>query len=832
MKARILSIYRPSLVIFMTLFFGPVLLAQQPPTDQDCLGAIPVCDYIYVEDSTAAGYGNYFEIPNGGSNCPNHCMACEANSRWYVWTVVESGELRFTITPTVQSDDYDWAVFNLTEHDCEDIYSHPSWLMSSCNAAGGPGYQGSTGVSTLNGGNASCNNGGATNKWNADITVFEGETYVLVVSDWTQTPGGYTLDFTSSTAVIFDDQQPFLEYVGGDLITSCGTNELLFRFNENVKCSSIQAGDFKLEGPGGPYVIDSLFGANCSIGGSNEREYTLYFSPAIYQGGDYSLELKNLSFISDACNNYAQPEVFEFQIDLESPVAEAGDDIDIAYAATALLDGSASGGSGDYDYSWEPATQLVNPSLANPTTLSMTVSTLFTLEVSDQQSLCIGEDTVWVNVVGGPLSIVIGSSADVICEGDIVNLYATPNGGGGNYSYIWTSDPPYFNATVQNPSDFPTDNVTYMLEVTDGYTTLNESISVSVNPLPIGDAGEDQIINEGTITQLHASSSEGTGAHAYQWEPASWLEQNTIADPQTLPLYLPTVFTLFVEDEAGCQSVADDMLVNPSGDGLSAFPLAEDSEICFGSSTSINANAAGGGGTYTYEWTSDPTGFTSVNPTIDISPLETTTYYLTVTDQFLNEYEASAIITVHPLPVIDMAADGNDTIITCVRDSVILDAGFDDDPSSTIYFWTYANVENRTLKATTNGNWIDFQNHRVEVTHFHDALECKNTGEVVVIFDFNECEIAVPEHPLDMSHALQIIPNPNSGDFILKFLEDFGSAQLRIIDSQGAIVYETKLSPVSSQEEVAIDISLDNKGLYVLQIQSPDFVLVKKILVE
>ncbi len=823
---------RMTVLLFITFLMFTTHGLTQTPTTQDCLGAVPVCDYIYQEDSTAAGYGAYFEIPNGGNNCPNHCMDGEANSRWYVWTVVESGDLRFAITPTVQSDDYDWAVFNITEYDCEDIYSHPNWLMSSCNAAGGAGYQGTTGVSSANGGTTDCNNGGFTNKWNADIPVFEGETYVLVVSDWTQTPGGYTLDFTSSTAVIFDDQMPFLEYVGGDLITSCGTNELEISFNENVKCSSIQAGDFSLEGPGGPYEIDSIFGANCSIGGSNERDYILYFSPPIYQGGDYTLEIKNLSFISDACNNYAQPEVFEFEIDLESPEAEAGDDIDIAYAATAVLDGSATGGSGNYSYSWEPASLLLDPGIQNPTTVSMTVSTQFTLEVSDQQSLCIGEDTVWVNVVGGPLSVSVVAGADVICAGDIVNLYATPNGGGGNYTYSWTSNPAYFTSTVQNPSDFPTCDVTYILEVTDGYTILFDSVSVVVNPLPAGDAGEDQIINEGTVTQLSASSSGGSGAHSYQWEPASWLEENTIANPQTLPLYEPTVFTLFVEDEAGCHSEPDEMLVNPSGDGLSAFPLADDEEICFGGSTQIHANATGGGGTYVFSWTSNPSGFTSTSNQIEVSPEVTTTYSVLVTDQFMNEYEASVEIVVHPLPVVDLAPGGNDTLIVCVRDSVVLDAGFDTDPAGSLYFWTLDNYENRYLTAATNGNWIDFQTHEVEVTHFHNMLQCKNDGQVTIVFDFNECNLSIPEQNQAEASYIQINPNPNQGVFELAFLKDMEAGRLSIYDETGRLVFEDAIGAHSKNESVDINIELLKHGLYFLQLKTTQYQVQTKMLVQ
>lgn len=774
-------INRATLISFLFLLFTQVTQAQIPTT-QDCLGAIAVCDYIYIEETTATGNGNYVEIPNGGSNCPNHCMDGEHNSRWYIWTVVESGNLRFEITPQVQTDDYDWAVFNLTDNNCEDIYSHPSWMIESCNAAGDIGYQGTTGVSTHNGGTINCNNGGQTNKWNVDLVVWEGETYVLVVSDWTQTPGGYTLDFSASTAVIFDDQRPSIEYIGGELITSCGTNELFIKFNENVKCSSIQPNDFIIEGPGGPYVIDSIFGSTCNLGGNNEREYTLYFTPAIYQGGDFTLEIKQFSFISDACNNYSLNQTYDFFIDLDSPDADAGEDIDIPYAGIATLSGSAANGSGDYSFSWEPAELLDDPASATPTTVSLISSSQFILSVSDQQSYCVGEDTVWVNVVGGPLGITMSSSSTDICEGERVDLYVSPDGGGGNYTYLWSSNPIGFNSTEQNPSDFPTVNTWYIANVTDGYTDIVDSIHILVNQLPISYAGEDQIINEGTTTTLEGSASGGTGDYSYRWEPSSWLESNIIANPLTLPLFEPAVFTLWITDEKGCESVPDDVLINASGGGLSAFLLAEPDEVCIGQSTSISANATGGGMEYTYLWTSNLTGFTSIEEIFFVSPEETTTYYLLLTDQHQTEFESEITIIVNPLPIINLIPENansiGDTIIVCVRDTVMLDAGFDDDPLNTEYFWTKTNLVNRYYTASTNGSWIDMQIHAVRVTD--GSTGCINTDSISLLFDFSECEISLPENYSSLSNFITIHPNPNKGNFTIDVNKNIGALNVSI----------------------------------------------------
>ncbi len=819
----------------MMLLGVPSIILAQEPTTQDCRGAIPVCDFIYQEDNTASGYGNYFEIPYGGNGCPsNHCMDGEKNSRWYVFTVISSGDLKFQITPQVNSDDYDWAVFNLSDHHCEDIWSGANLIMSSCNAAGGAGYQGTTGISTLNGGNSDCNNGGYTNKWNIDLPVYEGETYVLVVSDWTQTPGGYTLDFSTSTASIFDDQKPYIEYIGGDQITDCGTNELFFSFNENVKCSSVSASDFILDGPGGPYELDSIYGETCALGGNNEREYTLYFTPAIYQSGDYTLEIKFLSFISDACNNYAVAEVYDFTIDLDSPDADAGEDIDIAYGGSTTLDGSASGGSGEFSYHWEPADLLDDPDIQNPTTVNLTASTEFILSVEDTISTCLGVDNVWVNVVGGPLGITVDASATEICNGELVNLYAYPDGGSGEYTYSWTSDPVGFTSNEQNPSDYPNITTTYFVEVYDGFTTVNDQITIHVNAKPHADAGADQTINEGTSTTLNGAGSGGSGNFSYHWEPASYLIENDIPDPQTLVLYEAVLFTLVIEDENGCTSDPDQVLVNTEGPALAAFPIADPPEICLGQAANVSANATGGGGEYNYQWTSDPPGFTANTDDFTDTPDVSTRYDLLLTDQYGNEFTGHINVIVNQLPEINLIPDyiipvGEDTISVCVRGSVQLDAGHDADPPGTIYFWN-ENFENRYYLASTNGNWIDIQTHSVYVKH--GVTGCENTAELTIIFDFNECEISVPENIPDLSDAIDLHPNPNNGDFTLTLNQTITNLEAQIFDISGRLVYtEQWKGNLNSGYQIQVSTNRLEKGLYLVFLKSGTRTVIHRIIV-
>src|SRR5687767_6978554 len=136
------------LLIFCLFLINPV--SAQPPTAQDCLGAIPICQGFYTNTVGYSGSGNYNDIPWAG------CLAYggETNSVWYTFNIQTSGNLSFILTPN-GSADYDWAVFNLTNADCADLYNNFNSLVVSCNASG---YTSATGISTANGGTGNSNN--------------------------------------------------------------------------------------------------------------------------------------------------------------------------------------------------------------------------------------------------------------------------------------------------------------------------------------------------------------------------------------------------------------------------------------------------------------------------------------------------------------------------------------------------------------------------------------------------------------------------------------------------------------------------------------------------
>ena len=120
------------------------------PTVQDCWGAIPVCQTTYNEVISYSGTGAVVDVPTG-LGCPKFCLGSgEMNGVWYRFTAQTTGLLDFRITPYNSSDDYDWALFNLTSNSCSDlpnINSISPNLQISCNWT--DDYLGITGANSL-----------------------------------------------------------------------------------------------------------------------------------------------------------------------------------------------------------------------------------------------------------------------------------------------------------------------------------------------------------------------------------------------------------------------------------------------------------------------------------------------------------------------------------------------------------------------------------------------------------------------------------------------------------------------------------------------------------
>ncbi len=365
-------------LVCMAIVLGFTQVSAQAP-EQDCVNSIAVCQNGYSQQNSYSGSGN---LPNEID--PN--LSClgggELNSVWYTMTIQSDGLLNFSITPNDPSDDYDWAVFNLTNATCADIFTNAA-LEVSCNFSGNTGNGGITGPNGITSGTGSSQN-------EDPIPVNAGETYMVNVSNFSSTQSGYSIDMAASTAAVYDDVEPRVAGIDSDM--QCGDDELTFSFVENVLCSEVDISDFELVGPGGNYTINSLTGASCLAGNDYEKTYTITFSPAIPSGGTYYLIL--VGSIEDLCSNSAVvPDSFAFTIvaiDLDAEVLPDTCNLGVGEAEIITPQGT-----GPYNYQW-------NPNVSSTVSATGLSEGIYSVTVSDQNGGCPQEISVEVDNIPPP----------------------------------------------------------------------------------------------------------------------------------------------------------------------------------------------------------------------------------------------------------------------------------------------------------------------------------------------------------------------------------------------------------------------------------------------
>ncbi|WNJ21326.1 PKD domain-containing protein [Pontibacter sp. G13] len=397
------------LLMVAALILGPNLWAQLPANqpEQDCFGALAVCQSVFTQANSYQGEGlNPNEI-NGGTSC---LLSGERNDTWYIFTVQSGGQLAFSINPLTPTDDYDWAVYDLTNANCSDIFNDAT-LEVSCNFAGFPGVTGANGLP------------GAPNE--PTIPVVAGQTLVLNVSNFSGSTSGYVLDFTASTADIFDNNPPTLD----SAYVACGSTELVIEFSENVVCSSVQGSDFTLEGPSGLLTVTGVVGAACQAGANFERVFELQTIPPINQSGNYILSL--VDTVVDNCGNVALFDTLSFYVNVDPLIVTASPSTVCAGQATTLTTNLSN--IPGYTFEWG-TTGITTPTL----TVTPTATTNYPVTVTGPGGCQLqGAATVTVQTVPS----VLFSIPDQRCVNQSF-LILNVGGGGSGSSYLWDFDNP------------------------------------------------------------------------------------------------------------------------------------------------------------------------------------------------------------------------------------------------------------------------------------------------------------------------------------------------------------------------------------------------------
>lgn len=269
-------------------------------------------------------------------------------------------------------------------------------------------------------------------------------------------------------------------------------------------------------------------------------------------------------------------------------------------------------------------------------TVSPTTDTQYLLTVTDGSS-CTSTAMATITVNAPPVAA-INPDASAICEGENANLTASPAGA----NYLWST-----NDTTSTITVSPTSDTQYGLTVTDASScTSSASATVTVTPATAAS------INPLSASICLGESISLTGSpsgESYLWTTGDTTQTITVSPTMT------TQYTLTVTQTNSCVSTATALVVI---DTLSSANINPDSvSICDGESATLTASPTGA----TYLWSNNDT-----TESININPIVTTSFSVTVTDTNSCISTASAIVSVNPPPV---------AAISLTLDSICLGGG-------------------------------------------------------------------------------------------------------------------------------------------------------------
>ena len=503
---------------------------------------------------------------------------------------------------------------------------------------------------------------------------------------------------------------------------------------------------------------------------------------------------------------------------VDGPESNAGTDQSIPYGTTTTLQGSASQGSGDYSFSWEPAELLIDPTSPTPTTVQMEQTMQFVLTVTDLAGNCQDIDFVMVYVTGGPLNVFPMATPNEICVGDYTQLMANAGGGSEQYSYAWTSTPSGFSSDIYNPVVQPTVTTTYHVSVNDGYNMVQGEVTVTVDELPTPEAGENDTIWYGTIGRLYGSAIPGGNNYTYSWEPADSLMNPGAQNPTTYKLHTTNLFWLTVKNNTtGCISAAPDPVsVVVNGGPLAVTISTPDNLICLGDQTQLFAVASGGNPDYHYTWTSDPPGFsdTTLNPVV--APNADTKYKVEVYDGF-NYTHSELTVGVAPAPIVSLGSDQT----VCPLDSILLTTN-----AIGNYMWSNGSVEH-SIYVHSTGIGFDIRKIWLQVANDNG---CVGVDSVNVIFDFTKCTGVEEIHG---NASLYLYPNPSKGIVNFEWSGLGPAVEILVSDIHGNRVMDKTIeAPANELYKGTLNLETYSKGIYFFKLIDDGEVMVRKILLQ
>lgn len=565
--------------------------------------------------------------------------------------------------------------------------------------------------------------------------------------------------------------------------------------------------------PNSTTVLDAGAGFSSYIWSDNSTQQTLLVDGSVMGGNSsatYSVTVTN----SFGCADSYSVTITTFP-DLH---ADAGMVSPFCYGFSGQLDANGNGGAGTYiAYNWNPSTGLSANNIKNPVA-SPTATTTYTVTITDQNN-CTATDDVVVTVYPLPVVSLTGLGSGYCVDAPAVALVGSPAGGvysgagvTGNLFDPAQAGPGIHTVTYTYTDGNGCTNFTtlatevYALPVVSFSTTVQ--ICVNANPivltggLPGGGSYSGPGVSGGLFSPTVAGSGNQVLTYSYtDGNSCTNIANHTILVHALTPLTFPPMagiciseapfafatampaggtytgtgvsnnsfdpaaagagihtITYTYTDGNGCtNSITQTIQVYP----LPVLVMSNPVSICAGNSTQIEVSPVGVGG-FTFLW-NNATSLSSATVYNPIAtPVNTTTFTVTVTDMRGCKKTGSVAVTVNPIPVITL----NPSIDLCEGSATQLNVQVS--PAGT---YNYSWNNGATLSSTSVANPVASPSTSTTYTVIatNSITTCSKTAQTVVNVLPNPIPVITG---LNTNYCLNATPvlltgNPAGGSFTI-----------------------------------------------------------------
>lgn len=661
----------------------------------DCIRAIQLCsnEPISIEKSRGPGFEELEACTPDGQ---------EFQSKWFRFDVLESGKLEYMIQPKGAAS-YGYSLYKgscSNDPSSENVGCESGFPIIDgriIGAADNP--QGSFGVL----------DDGMTN-FAPSIDVVIGETYFLLVDNFSDNGVGFDLSFAGSAKIGDETIQAIIQ---DPQILNC-TNPTI-RLNASASTQGLQYT---------PVWSTDTGSINTTVG---------VYEPLVVKGGTFILT------ISDAVSGCVVKDSVSVLTDMNFPtvMGNNGGTLNCDRPTLELNTIGSSNGS-NFAIEWENLTNPI-PDLPTTSTLSVDKAGNYELKITDTNNGCFAMDTV--QVTEDFVEPVLTAPDNFIsCTEPIATLSASSP---TEVGIVWSGGS--LSGDISSAQVSVSDTGLYRVEITalNGCSTTDFVFVRDERVFPVVEAGLPMTLNcDNPTLALNGSGTDSTAEFTYRWTTKDGqFVPNTELTSLTPTIEKGGLYELVVTNTVnGCVSSdsieIDTSFINPT------IRIESDTILsCFDPTITIDATRSDSGETYEFSWFGGDGNVIDNADTYQPSVTQAGDYIFNVKN-IENGCSSSEILSIQSDANAPIADAGAVNTLNCNQTTVTLDGNNSSQGIPFLYSWT---TEDGQFLSDTDRITAEVDSAGIYILTVTDTTNgCFATSNVEIAKNFAKPELIIP----------------------------------------------------------------------------------------